>query len=115
MKNILNNEKGETLVEILVSFVLLLLFTALFTASLRYARTMSQKAESLRETAYELTTKVYPAASDETGGTAAPNWQTRRQDTYEFGAFSVPDVGLQSLDAQSDDGAAAYTFHRYEK
>ena len=40
MKNILNNEKGETLVEILVSFVLLLLFTALFTASLRYARTM---------------------------------------------------------------------------
>ena len=29
MKNILNNEKGETLVEILVSFVLLLLFTAL--------------------------------------------------------------------------------------
>ena len=43
------------------------------------------------------------------------SWQTRRQDTYDFGAFSVPDVGLQSLDAQSDDGAAAYTFHRYEK
>ena len=49
MKKILKNQRGETIVEVLVSFVLLLMFTALFVVSLRYARAMSQKAETLRE------------------------------------------------------------------
>ena len=43
MKKILKNQRGETIVEVLVSFVLLLMFTALFVVSLRYARAMSQR------------------------------------------------------------------------
>ncbi len=48
MKHTLQNQRGETIVEVLVSFLLLMLFTAMFVVSLRYARAMSQKAESLR-------------------------------------------------------------------
>ena len=59
MKHIFKNRQGETIVEVLVSFLLLMLFTAMFVVSLRYARAMSQKAETLRETAYELCAKLY--------------------------------------------------------
>ena len=41
MSRYLKNQSGETIVEVIVSFVLLLMFTALFVVSLRYARTMS--------------------------------------------------------------------------
>ena len=40
MSRYLKNQSGETIVEVIVSFVLLLMFTALFVVSLRYARTM---------------------------------------------------------------------------
>ena len=48
MSRYLKNQSGETIVEVIVSFVLLLMFTALFVVSLRYARTMSLKAETIR-------------------------------------------------------------------
>ena len=51
MKHTLQSQRGETIVEVLVSFLLLMIFTSMFIVSLRYARAMSQKAESLRETA----------------------------------------------------------------
>ena len=64
MKKILKNQRGETIVEVLVSFVLLLMFTAMFVVSLRYARAMSQKAETLRETAYQLCAGLYAKRSN---------------------------------------------------
>ena len=51
MKHTLQSQRGETIVEVLVSFLLLMIFTSMFVVSLRYARAMSQKAESQRETA----------------------------------------------------------------
>ena len=42
MKKILQNRRGETIVEVVVSFMLLLMFTAMFVVSLRYARAMSR-------------------------------------------------------------------------
>ena len=48
MKHKLQNQRGETIVEVIVSFMLLLMLTAMFVVSLRYARAMSQKAETLR-------------------------------------------------------------------
>ena len=61
MSRYLKNQSGETIVEVIVSFVLLLMFTALFVVSLRYARTMSLKAETIRQTAYAQCEKLYPA------------------------------------------------------
>ena len=44
LKNALRDRRGETIVEVLVAFVLLMLFLALFTASLRFARRASAQA-----------------------------------------------------------------------
>ena len=58
MKHTLQSQRGETIVEVLVSFLLLMIFTSMFVVSLRYARAMSQKAETMRETDYELCAKL---------------------------------------------------------
>ena len=49
MKNALRDRRGETIVEVLVAFVLLMLFLALFTASLRFARRASAQAQTTRD------------------------------------------------------------------
>ena len=69
MKHIFKNRQGETIVEVLVSFLLLMIFTSMFVVSLRYARAMSQKAETLRETAYELCAKLYGLMTKSRHGT----------------------------------------------
>lgn len=69
MKHTLQSQRGETIVEVLVSFLLLMIFTSMFVVSLRYARAMSQKAETLRETAYAFCAGLYPANN------AAPDWK----------------------------------------
>ena len=42
------NQRGETIVEVMAAFLLLLIFMAVFAASLRFARAMTVKAETLR-------------------------------------------------------------------
>ena len=69
MKHTLQSQRGETIVEVLVSFLLLMIFTSMFVVSLRYARAMSQKAETLRETAYAFCAGLYPANN------TAPSWE----------------------------------------
>lgn len=49
LKNALRDRRGETIVEVLVAFVLLMLFLALFTASLRFARRASAQAQTTRD------------------------------------------------------------------
>lgn len=121
MKNILKNQRGETIVEVLVSFMLLLMFTAMFVVSLRYARAMSQKAETLRETAYAFCADLYPqtdkpAKWEDDGGAQ----------TYSFSRFTIDGVQLQQVDTDADvteknaDGETEtntqhHTFHRYYK
>ena len=51
LKNALRDRRGETIVEVLVAFVLLMLFLALFTASLRFARRASAQAQTTRDNA----------------------------------------------------------------
>ena len=68
LKNALRDRRGETIVEVLVAFVLLMLFLALFTASLRFARRASAQAQTTRDNAYLLTEALYPvndAADDD--------------------------------------------------
>ncbi len=108
MKNVLKNQRGETIVEVLVSFVLLLMFTALFVVSLRYARTMSLKAESLRQTAYDLCAQLYPA-----GGEPKAWVDDTTVPEFNFGQFSVKNVTLQQVKAESEDDE--HLFYRYYK
>ena len=98
--------------------MLLLMFTAMFVVSLRYARAMSRKAETLRETGYAFCAGLYP-----TGGTG-PSWQTeagKENLRFSFDQFTVDRVQLQSVETQAqvtEDGTTKeenYTCHRYYK
>lgn len=116
MSRYLKNQSGETIVEVIVSFVLLLMFTALFVVSLRYARTMSLKAETIRQTAYAQCEKLYPARDGKPqwvndGGTASYTF------TGTGAQFVVGNVQKQKLEAKaSEDGTdETYTFLRYSK
>lgn len=100
MKHIFKNRQGETIVEVLVSFLLLLIFTSMFVVSLRYARAMSQNAETLRETAYAFCAGLYPANN------AAPDWK-KEQEGLEFsfgdyGEFTVNGVELDSVETRAE-------------
>ena len=105
--------------EVLVSFLLLMLFTAMFVVSLRYARAMSQKAESLRETAYAFCAGLYPANN------AAPKWE-KEQDGLEFsfgdyGEFTVKGVELDSVETRAEvtengqKTTEQHKFYRYSR
>lgn len=98
MKHTLQSQRGETIVEVLVSFLLLMIFTSMFVVSLRYARAMSLKAESLRETAYAFCAGLYPANN------AAPRW-VKEQDEFSFGdynEFTVNGVELDSVETRAE-------------
>ena len=111
MKHIFKNQRGETIVEVLVSFLLLMLFTAMFVVSLRYARAMSQKAETLRETAYAFCAGLYPANND------TLRWTNERDDlTFifgDYGEFTVDGVRLDSVETHAADDENPHKFYRY--
>lgn len=119
MKHILKNQHGETIVEVLVSFLLLMLFTAMFVVSLRYARAMSQKAESLRETAYAFCAGLYPAKN------AAPDWKKEKEGLKfsfgDYGEFEVDGVELDSVETSAQvtengqNTTEKHKFYRYSK
>ena len=113
MKHIFKNRQGETIVEVLVSFLLLMIFTSMFVVSLRYARAMPQKAETLRETAYAFCAGLYPANN------VAPKWE-KGQDVLEFsfgdyGEFTVEGVELDSVETYAPDDENPHKFYRYSR
>ena len=119
MRHIFKNRQGETIVEVLVSFLLLMIFTSMFVVSLRYARAMSQKAETLRETAYAFCAGLYPANN------AAPDWK-KEQEGLEFsfgdyGEFTVKGVELDSVETRAEvtengqKTTEQHKFYRYSK
>lgn len=108
------NQRGETIVEVMAAFLLLLTFMAVFAASLRFARAMTVKAETLREQAYVRVSQLYPV-DDQT-----VNWtQNTETAALTFTAkatgsgFTVQGVKLETNKAT--DGAADFDFHRYTK
>ena len=106
LKNALRDRRGETIVEVLVAFVLLMLFLALFTASLRFARL--------------LTEALYPVNDD------AAEWKNESGTTTRMSfsrgdrtVFAVKDVEIQTIQAKvkddNDEAVATHTFTRYYK
>lgn len=114
LKDALHNRRGETIVEVLVAFVLLMLFLALFTASLRYARRAAVQAQTTRDNAYMLMDAIYPANKSNDDA-----WHEGTENTMNFSrsdrtAFAVKDVQLQTCPATTKDGST-HTFSRYYK
>lgn len=119
MKHTLQNQRGETIVEVLVSFLLLMLFTSMFVVSLRCARAMSQKAESLRETAYAFCAGLYPANN------AVPDWTKEKEGLKfsfgDYGEFVVDGVELDSVETSTEvtengqKTTEQHKFYRYSR
>ena len=118
LKNALRDRRGEIIVEVLVAFVLLMLFLALFTASLRFARRASAQAQTTRDNAYLLTEALYPVNDD------AAAWKNESDAKIRMSfsrgdrtVFAVKDVEIQTIQAKvkDDEAAATHTFTRYYK
>ena len=110
-----NHQRGETIVEVMAAFLLMLIFIAVFAASLRFARAMTIKAETLREQAYNRVSELYPVDN----GTV--NWEDSSSGiSWTFTAegtkrpFKVGDIQLQ-VNHKKDPNAADFDFYRYTK
>ena len=108
------NQRGETIVEVMAAFLLLLTFMAVFAASLRFARAMTVKAETLREQAYVRVSQLYPVDNQtvtwmQNSETADLTFTVKATGSH----FTVQGVKLQTNKAT--DGAADFDFHRYTK
>lgn len=113
------HQRGETIVEVMAAFLLMLIFIAVFAASLRFARAMTIKAETLREQAYTRVSELYPV-----NNTPAVNWQESGSgiswtfDVQGTGrSFTVENIQLQ-VNHKKDpnaENAADFDFYRYTK
>ena len=96
-----------------------MIFTSMFVVSLRYARAMSRKAESLRETAYAFCAGLYPANN------ADPHWVKERDGLDfsfgDYGEFTVKGVELDSVETRAEvtengqKTTEQHKFYRYSK
>ena len=113
-----NHQRGETIVEVMAAFLLMLIFIAVFAASLRFARAMTIKAETLREQAYNRVSELYPVNN------TAVNWEDSSSGiSWKFTAegtgrsFTVGEIQLQvnHKDDPNAENAADFDFYRYTK
>ena len=109
------HQRGETIVEVMAAFLLMLIFIAVFAASLRFARAMTIKAETLREQAYNRVSELYPVDNGtvtwENSGSGI-SWKFTAEGTG--GSFMVGEIQLQ-VNHKKDPNAADFDFYRYTK
>lgn len=110
------HQRGETIVEVMAAFLLMLIFIAVFAASLRFARAMTIKAETLREQAYNRVSELYPV-----NNTPAVNWENSGSGiswTFDVQgtrrSFTVGEIKLQ-VNHKNAENAANFDFYRYTK
>lgn len=110
------HQRGETIVEVMAAFLLMLIFIAVFAASLRFARAMTIKAETLREQAYTRVSELYPV-----NNTPAVNWDNSGSGiSWKFDvqgtqrSFTVGEIKLQ-VNHKTAENTADFDFYRYTK
>ena len=109
----LRSRRGETLVEVLTAFALLLLFLSGFAASLHTAAALQQRAADTRAAADACITPLRPPSG-------APPPVPDGSAAYVFrgpdgaAAFTVEDVRRETVTAPEEaEGDRRYTFHRF--
>ena len=111
-----NHQRGETIVEVMAAFLLMLIFIAVFAASLRFARAMTIKAETLREQAYNRVSDLYPVDNGTvTWENSGISWTFTAEGTGR--SFMVGEIQLQvnHKKDQNAENAADFDFYRYTK
>lgn len=110
------HQRGETIVEVMAAFLLMLIFIAVFAASLRFARAMTIKAETLREQAYNRVSELYPVNNTPevtwTNSSDGISWTFTAEGTGR--SFRVGDIKLQ-VNTKTAENAADFDFYRYIK
>lgn len=112
-----NHQRGETIVEVMAAFLLMLIFIAVFAASLRFARAMTIKAETLREQAYNRVSELYPVNNTPevkwTDSSSGISW------TFDVQGIQHDPVRVENIQLQvnhkTDTNAANFDFYRYTK
>lgn len=110
-----NHQRGETIVEVMAAFLLMLIFIAVFAASLRFARAMTIKAETLREQAYNRVSELYPVDNGTVTweeNSSGISWTFTAEGTGR--SFTVGEIQLQ-VNRKKDPNAANFDFYRYTK
>ena len=113
-----NHQRGETIVEVMAAFLLMLIFIAVFAASLRFARAMTIKAETLREQAYNRVSELYPVDNGTVtweNSASGISWTFTAEGTGR--SFTVGEIQLQ-VNTKADpnaENAADFDFYRYTK
>ena len=83
------NDRGETIVEVVVAFVLLLLFIALFQSAIGFSRSMMNRANQTRS-------ELYAAEAELHQGGGAVDLRVRAQDLDEASRETRRFVFLQA-------------------
>lgn len=119
----LKNQRGETIVEVVAAFMLLMIFMAVFAASLRFARAMTVKTEALREAAYNRVAQLYPLNNEKVKweaveGTQSFSFSLKGQDAPVI--FTVDNVTVEVNKKQEPQqgepqNVADAEFYRYKK
>ena len=110
-----NHQRGETIVEVMAAFLLMLIFIAVFAASLRFARAMTIKAETLREQAYNRVSELYPVDNGTVtweNSASGISWTFTAEGTGR--SFTVGEIQLK-VNHKKDPNTADFDFYRYTK
>lgn len=118
MKHTLQNQRGETIVEVLVSFLLLMIFTSMFVVRCGTPAPCPKRPKRCGDSLC-LLRRLYPANN------AAPKWE-KEQDGLAFsfgdyGEFTVNGVKLDSVETSAEvtengqKTTEQHKFYRYSK
>ena len=105
----LDNDRGETIVEMVAAFLLLLLFVGMFHMAISFSRAMMNRANLLRETMYQSETGLrQPGAAD-----PAVTAETLEGETEETLTFQGDRSSFSLTVQRGTSKAGDYTYHQY--
>ena len=100
MDKLRSSRRGDTIVEVVVSFALMMLFLAALAGAISFSGRAQQKAQALRAAAYQASSSLREANAVE-GDTI----------TYTFSGFSV--TAKKTTTTAKDDSEQPYIFYRF--
>ena len=108
-KTPMSNDRGETIVEVVAAFLLLLLFIGMFNMAISFSRSMMNRANLLRESMYQSETGLrQPGEADPAVTAETLDGETDRTLTFQ-GEMSSFSLTVQQGTSQAGD----YTYHQY--
>ena len=106
------NDRGETIVEVAVAFVLLLLFIGVFGAAIRFSHAMTVRASETRSAVYESEKALHPGGASDPAVTGEDLDAEPPPEVCTF-RFSNGTEGFSLSVMRGTRTAGRYTYHEY--